>query len=463
MIDFLWLLSLLQLPLATLAQDSANLRGATGSLEQVLVFDAGSSGTRIHIFNMYMPAGGAQVPMIDLTVRDVQTLKVKPGLSHFAQNDDIEGCKQNIMKLIEFANKFVDLGRRPQTPVVLKATAGLRAVAEPKANAVLAAVRETLRGTTYKFQNEWVDIIKGKEEAGLAWVAANYLQGTFAGPSTSPSNSIGVIEMGGGSTQVSFQVDASESSKLLDIDRFVFTTASRQQYFVYAHSYLGYGQDYAQNKLKNLMDAAGTTDPCYPKGHSRKDSPGKVVNGTGDADSCKSKIQSLVLTEQQAPGHYEHELPLRGSLVATENFFYVRNDLGLPQKEGVRPTDVEAQAACSQSWSPAHENGCFGLSYQVSLLLSLKAGGDIVKVQRKIKGGDIDWAIGAALVHLLDGRSGANSGSQFDLRGGLTVFAVIIASLLLAVFAYFRLKPNSRKCQKRMDPVLFGSKLGALE
>ena len=26
---------------------------------------------------------------------------------------------------------------------------------------------------------DWVDIIKGKEEAGLAWIAANYLHGTF--------------------------------------------------------------------------------------------------------------------------------------------------------------------------------------------------------------------------------------------------------------------------------------------
>lgn len=458
--DLLSLLALLQLPLVTLAQNSANLRGQTGSFEQVLVFDAGSSGTRIHIFNMHMPARGAQVPTIDLSVRDTQTLKVKPGLSHFARHDDLEGCKQNIMKLIEFANKFVDEGRRPQTPVVLKATAGLRAVAEAKANAVLSTVRETLRGSTYKCQDEWVDIIKGKEEAGLAWVAANYLRGTFDGLGTSPSNSIGVIEMGGGSTQVSFEVDPSESQRLIDSDKFVFTTAVQRQYFVYAHSYLGYGQDYAQDKLKKLLDADGATDPCYPKGHSRKNSPGRVVNGTGDAASCKNKIQSLVLMEQQAPGHYEHELPLRGSMVATENFFYVRNNLGLPQKEAVRPTDAEAQATCSAPWPPALESGCFGLSYQVSLLGALKASGDTVKVQRKINGGDIDWAIGAALVHLLDGRA---SGTNLGIQGGITFAVVILASLSLAFLTFFRFRQNSRKCKKRMDPVLFGSKAGALE
>lgn len=41
---------------------------------------------------------------------------------------------------------------------------------------------------------------QGKEEAGLAWIAANYLHGTF-GEESSSSPSLGIIEMGGGSTQ----------------------------------------------------------------------------------------------------------------------------------------------------------------------------------------------------------------------------------------------------------------------
>lgn len=37
----------------------------------------------------------------------------------------------------------------------------------------------------------------------------------------------------------------------------------------------------------------------------------------------ESNIQRLLFQESTAPGRYEYELPLRGSLIATENFFYV--------------------------------------------------------------------------------------------------------------------------------------------
>ncbi|CAE7663869.1 APY3 [Symbiodinium sp. CCMP2592] len=195
-----------------------NLRGSVGGLEQVLVFDAGSSGTRIHIFNMYMPMADAHVPRVDLAVRDAQTLKVKPGLSEFAKKEDLEGCRLNIQDLVKFANKFVAEERRAKTPVLLKATAGLRAVPEAKADAVLRTVRSTLKDSGYQFQDSWADIIKGKEEAALAWIAANYLRGSFNVDSDVPS--MGVIEMGGGSTQVTFEVGVDEFASWPSLEDF---------------------------------------------------------------------------------------------------------------------------------------------------------------------------------------------------------------------------------------------------
>lgn len=86
-------------------------------------------------------------------MRDNQTWKVKPGLSQFAQQDDLQGpiaydlaglvasgCRENIERLVGFAKSFVPVDRRKDTPVLLKATAGLRAVPEAKAAAVLQTV-----------------------------------------------------------------------------------------------------------------------------------------------------------------------------------------------------------------------------------------------------------------------------------------------------------------------------------
>jgi len=435
------------------------LRGSAvsqGALEQALVFDAGSSGTRIHIFNMRMPPGGAHVPRIDLSVRDNQTWKVKPGLSHFAEHDDLRGCRENIERLVGFANNFVEEGRRKDTPVLLKATAGLRAVQQEKAAAVLEEVRSTLRVSGYWFQDDWVDIIKGKEEAGLAWIAANYLHGTFA----FDKESLGIIEMGGGSTQVSFELQPGEKDRIPVTDFYQFQTALGKVYDLYAHSYLGFGQDYAQNKLKDLSDAG--EDPCYPPGYSRVSRLGSSVQGIGKSDLCESNIHKMLFQEAGAPGHYEHELPVRGSLIATENFFYVREDLKLSHMEGVPPSQAEAAEVCGKDLSFTFEKACFSLSYQLAFLSAVNAlnGGNEVQVKRKINGGDIDWALGAALVHLLQTRQSSISWIKspgLHLQWVLTMLtAVTLAAVALILVR--RKAPVVKTSQ--MNPTLFGAKNG---
>ncbi|CAK9044494.1 Probable apyrase 5 (AtAPY5) (ATP-diphosphatase) (ATP-diphosphohydrolase) (Adenosine diphosphatase) (ADPase) (NTPDase) (Nucleoside triphosphate diphosphohydrolase 5) [Durusdinium trenchii] len=403
------------------------------TLEQALVFDAGSSGTRIHIFNMYVQHGKA-VPSVDLSVRDNQTWKVKPGLSHFARSDDLQG-------------------------------AGLRAVPSEKAKAVLETVRSTLLSSGFWFHEDWADIIKGsKEEAGLAWIAANYLHGTF-GEESSSSPSLGIIEMGGGSTQVSFQIEAQEVPKVAESDTFEFRTALGKTYHLYAHSYLGFGQDYAQDKLIDLSD--GNQDPCYPKGYSRE-RHGSKMEGVGSSQQCESNIQRLLFQESTAPGRYEYELPLRGSLIATENFFYVRQDLKFDKMEGVPPSEEEASQVCGKELASSFEKACFALSYQLAFLAAVKAT-DLgeVKVMRKINGGDIDWALGAALVHLLQTRStGPGSASWIRITAWtpMPLWLTLLASIGL-FFGFTMYLVRRQKCPPKamamkMDPTLFGAKNG---
>lgn len=52
--------------------------------------------------------------------------------------------------------------------------------------------------------------------------------------------------------QVSFQIEAQEVPKVAESDTFEFRTALGKTYHLYAHSYLGFGQDYAQDKLIDL-------------------------------------------------------------------------------------------------------------------------------------------------------------------------------------------------------------------
>jgi len=390
--------------------ESPGLRGS--EVDQVLVFDAGSSGTRIHVFNIRASEDStAHVPLIDLSVRAKQTMKVKPGLSDFAQRDDTEGAGRNIAQLLDFANQFVPESRRATTPALLKATAGLRSVSEAKAEAVLDSVRRTLSASGYQFKPEWAGIIKGKEEGGLAWVAANYLEGTLNEES---AQTLGVIEMGGGSTQVTFQV--SPSDELDPDDDFVFESAQGKRFRLYAHSYLGFGQDHAQAAMRGLLDPSGA-DPCYPKGYARHPASGgegKFVQGSGDSSVCMAEIgRRLWPTSAMAPGRYAKERPLSGRFVATENFFYTQADEKLGWEDRLLSlADLEsaargvcgkelAEAGGAETADPGVPKTCFGFAYQAELLKAIKATTNLVQVfvKHKIHGGDIDWALGAALIH----------------------------------------------------------------
>mmetsp|Transcript_4979 Transcript_4979/g.12104 ORF Transcript_4979/g.12104 Transcript_4979/m.12104 type:complete len:491 (-) Transcript_4979:225-1697(-) len=458
----------------------AGLRGA-GQTHQVLVFDAGSSGTRIHVFNIFTSAGsqGEQMPQIDLKVRDKQSLKVKPGLSSFAERDDLVGVQRNIEELLEFTKQFVPESRRSSTPMLLKATAGLRAVAAEKAEAVLTRVRETLSASGYRFQPEWADIIQGKEEGGLAWVAANYLQGTFE---QKDGRSLGVIEMGGGSTQVTFEIQKSDQIAISD--EFTFT-AGGKEYRLYAHSYLGYGQDHAQARMRALTPAAELQDPCYPKGYERTGPMGSSswVQGSGDGASCRTNIETRLLSaSEDAPGQYSKELPLKpGNFIATENFFYVQKDVSMGFEDRiVRESDWEAAAesTCKAPLKPTEQQvadmhsgnadagnpkTCFGLSYQGMLLRALKASspGIDVRVAHKVNGGDVDWALGAALVHFLQGHA-AHDPDAFPSLGLPIVVLLIVSGLLTAWLAARRLAPSLCSTRKLAQAAgINPSKIGA--
>jgi len=475
------------LPLCCSNDDNnPSLRGGTPMLEQVLVFDAGSSGTRVHIFNMYPAQKGAHIPTIELSVRDKQTRKVKPGLSDFAKRQDLDGAQQNIERLLEFAGQFVPHQRRASTPVLLKATAGLRAVEARLADAVLKRVRQTVKASGYLFRDEWADIIRGKEEGGLAWVAANYLRGTFN--DDAEMEPVGVIELGGGSAQVTFQVDSTEH--VVDKDAFTFTTLLGKEFRLYAHSYLGYGQDHAQARLRTVVEASGASsaeaadmkDPCYPAGYLRPgSSPGAagstgvslLVQGSGDAVSCQDLIQSHLFKDSEiaAPGHYASELPIRGELVATENFFYARNSLSLPLQATPSAMQEAAKYACGQSKTPApvelenmkkgvadpgKPNECFGLSYQAALLDALKVPRTVgvkVQIMRQINGGDVDWALGAALMHVIGKKSRISMAVGDDEAFRiLVIVGLLLAGLLMSAWAV-------RCCRRPILNALAGSKM----
>ncbi len=121
-----------------------------------IIIDAGSSGSRIHVFE-YAPGG--LIPAVDLVGLESLSLKKTPGLSSFADNPDIAGV--SLKDLLKFAKQKVPNKEWSKTRVYLMATAGMRRLNDNVREAVLASCREVLQASNFLFYDKWASVISG--------------------------------------------------------------------------------------------------------------------------------------------------------------------------------------------------------------------------------------------------------------------------------------------------------------
>jgi apyrase len=92
-------------------------------------------------------------------------------------------------------------------------------------------------------------VIPGSDEGIYAWVAANYALGTLGGD---PHKTIGIIELGGASAQLTFVSDEVLPPELSRNFTFGGTT-----YTLYSNSFLNFGQNAAQESFHEILRSKG--------------------------------------------------------------------------------------------------------------------------------------------------------------------------------------------------------------
>ena len=144
-----------------------------------VVLDAGSTGTRVHIYMWPHPVNSSFEPLVveaPIYSESKWDFTVTPGISSFASHP--QGAAACISPLLEYARELVPAAKRANTPIFLFATAGMRLVAEqnPAASeAILQSVRTIINSTGFLFQDpEQVRIITGQEEAAFGYALFCY-------------------------------------------------------------------------------------------------------------------------------------------------------------------------------------------------------------------------------------------------------------------------------------------------
>ena len=225
--------------------------GGGGDARHVVVFDAGSTGNRVHVFEFENTRDGTPPRLVDEVFH-----AEKAGFKEMAK--DPHAAAALLDPLVATAMKSVPKRARKHTPLTLRATAGLRLLPEgpAAATAIMDEVRRKLAKTGFDVPNNHVSILGGSDEGLYGWMAVNYLLGNTAG------KTVALADLGGGSAQVAYSVDTAVHSTAPDgYIRTVPGTSTDSA--AYVHSFNGYGIMAARHRILKRGDAnAGGAHGC---------------------------------------------------------------------------------------------------------------------------------------------------------------------------------------------------------
>ncbi|EEC82701.1 hypothetical protein OsI_27366 [Oryza sativa Indica Group] len=278
-------LALVSLVLLLMPRSPASSSAAAGrrwgpldANKYAVIFDAGSSGSRVHVFRF-----DANLDLLHIGDQIELFVQKKPGLSAYAKNP--QEAAKSLVSLLEDAKRVVPAELRGQTPVRVGATAGLRALGAEKSEEILQAVRDLLREkSSFKTQPDWVTVLDGPQEGAYEWVTINYLLGKLG---KTYADTVGVVDLGGGSVQMAYAIaekDAVKAPKPSEgEDSYVKKLFLKgTTYYLYVHSYLHYGLLAARAEILKAGNGKGYSY-CTLEGHQ-----GQYKYGNGKFEASAS-------------------------------------------------------------------------------------------------------------------------------------------------------------------------------
>ena len=310
------------------------------------VIDAGSSGSRLHIYSWReadwerAERKGKGLPLDVLPSVEKGTwegselpwqVKIEPGLSSFAGREN--ELRAYLEKMFAHIIEVVPAYAIPSTPVHILATAGMRMLPIDTQQAILAETCRVLREHPFSTASTSSDglcggqvrIITGEEEGLFGWTAINYLMDGF-----SNSTTFGFLDMGGASTQIAFEPDEHVSQEpgagAAQVNHGMFDVTIRRldatevQHHVFVTTFLGFGTNAARERYVNKLAADTTShelsDPCLPKGLRLAYDKHEAV-GTGSFSECL--VQQSPLLDREAEC-FKPPCPFHGVHVPTIDF-----------------------------------------------------------------------------------------------------------------------------------------------
>eukprot|EP00439_Symbiodinium_sp_Y106_P082065 s1259_g21.t1 len=306
------------------------------------------------------------------TVGDRST---EPGIASFAQHPSRAG--ESLKPLVDYMMqtlkhdallaKSIETANWAQTPIYLRATAGMRLLFPDQREAILDDIRSFFRTLPFMFRNDMASVATGEEEGVFGWISANYLLGNLEPDRTPATNTtVGSLDLGGASAQIVFMPQKS----IIQHEFPLKLGPHRLQ--LYSFSFLHFGIREAAHSTASrvisdaLLAVQSETEvyhPCFAKGYiytpkfsysaARFPAIRVKMQGTSDFMQCQQLIMRIF--NKDAPclvaqcsfyGVYQPRL-YQEKFLAFAHFALIARDLGLPETAQLEDFRAATQYVCS--------------------------------------------------------------------------------------------------------------------
>ncbi|XP_042586133.1 ectonucleoside triphosphate diphosphohydrolase 4 isoform X1 [Cyprinus carpio] len=391
------------------------------NLNYGLVVDCGSSGSRVFVYTWPRHNGNLHELLDIKQMRDKHrkpvVMKIKPGISEYASTPD--KASDYISPLLSFAAQHIPKNKHQETPLYILCTAGMRVLPESQQEALLEDLRTDIPvNFNFLFSDSHVEVISGKQEGVYAWIGINFVLGRFNHvedeheavvevqvPGSDQQETLvrkrtaGVLDMGGVSTQIAYEVPKTvsfaspqqeEIAKNLLAEFNLGCDAHRTEhvYRVYVSTFLGFGgnaarQRYEENLIsttqiqnKLLVQHQGESadspilDPCLPADLQDEVGPQDQrvhLRGTGDFDRCRLLLQPFLNrtndTNTSLNGVYQPPIDFTNSqFYGFSEFYYCTEDvLRMGGDYNSTKYSNAAKSYCATQWKTLKERFDRGL------------------------------------------------------------------------------------------------------
>jgi len=404
-------LSLLRAGLASLALvlcmgSSAYADEATRYLA---VIDAGSSGSRLHLYERTVAGHGVDV-------KQLFEAKAGEALSSFERSPGDAGPRGIQPLLEQLLDRLARMNiERSAVHVHVLATAGMRRLDADNpaaAQVIYQSVRHTLSSAGVTARR--IETLSGHLEGVYAWIDVNDLSGALA--STPAGATVAVIEVGGASAQLAYSGEALAGAPVTAV------RLNGRSHQVVSLTWLGLGQDEARRAMLDSVASsnAATKHPCYPDNTSgaaelrafdtlidarRVDNPGF------DFQRCSTLYREHIARAEVRK--QIGKIPASASIVAFSSVYFAFNDWKAVGAPGQLADTLSARCSGDDAWGlkvmPAlnqrkdgfAQNACANGTYINTLLFDpagFRLSPEQLQVTQRIAGESLSWTRGLAVV-----------------------------------------------------------------